>query len=477
MLNLFLCYAPQEREIAQTLARRLEAGAECRVALEELGPGVGATVAEAWDGGTTADAILLLLSKASVPGRATRADWASLLAHVEANEEPPVACVQVGECPHPAILERRRYWQWIDEPLEMLRSLERWVVSLHPRDAATPFSLAPLPGFSHREAELKKLWAALVDRCGTAVIGGSAAGSGKTWLAQEFARQAGPHFRDVLWISCSDRPLPMIAGELAWQLGIAAEGTPETLLATVAETVRSHRVLVVLDDVRGTAPITALADGLGSVLITTRATEECLVELTEPVVGHAVPTMEEREERFWRGLSICRGDGFSLELAARIAELSGTDALAAAGQLVEQGLLDPVDSGGTVFRVAGGVSNPAATVLRWRHAEALNHFYLDWRDQPILARKMIAELDAGVEWALREDWMLAVQLSRRAFLFLSSERRLMESALVMNRLLAEARARGDEKVVKDCEWELSWFQDARGDLYQPAESGEQLSLF
>lgn len=477
MLNLFLCYAPRERAIAQTLARRLEGGAECRVTLEELGPAVGATVAEAWDGGLGNDAILLLLSKDAVPERASRSDWAALLAHVESNEDPPVACVLAEECPHPAILERRRFFRWSETPLEMLRALERWVVSLHPRDAATPFSLAPLPGFSGREEELEKLRDALVDHCGTAVIGGKAAGSGKTWLAHEFARRDGAHFRDVLWISCGNRPASMIAGEIAWQLGIAAEGTPETLLAAVGETVRSHRVLVVLDDVRGPAPFRAPADGLGSVLITTREDVPALISLKSRKSGKRAPSMEEEAEKLWRATSLCRGDGFSLELAARIAELPGPAALEAAGWLVTQGLLDALDSGGTVFRLAGGVSLKAEEALRWRHAEALNEFFLDWRDQPVLVRKMIAELEAALDWAIRQDWAVAVQLTRRAFLFLSSERRRMESALLMNRLLEAARARGDHQVVKDCEWELSWFQDDRGDIYRPAESGEQMSLF
>ncbi len=477
MLNLFLCYAPRDRAIAQTLARRLEGGAECQVTLEELGPAVGSTIAEAWDGGVGNDAILLLLSKDSVPERASRSDWAALLAHVEANEDPPVACVMAEECPHPAILERRRFFRWSEEPLEMLRALERWVISLHPRDAATPFSLAPLPGFSGREEELEKLRRALVDRCGTAVIGGRASGSGKTWLAHEFARRHGAHFRDVLWINSGDRPTSMIAGELAWQLGIAAEGNPESLLATVGITVRSHRILVVLDDMRGPAPFEAPPDGLGSLLITTRNTGPCLVELAARNGARRAPSMDEEAEKLWRAISLCRGDGFSLELAGRVAELPGPDALASANWLVKQGLLDALDSGGTVFRLAGGVSLQPEETLRWRHAEALNEFFLDWRDQPLLVRKMIAELDAALEWAIRQDWAVAVQLSRRAFLFLSSERRRMESALLMNRLLEAARQQGDHQVVKDCEWELSWFQDDRGDIYRPAEGGEQMSLF
>ncbi|MBN9658910.1 MAG: hypothetical protein J0H49_12075 [Acidobacteria bacterium] len=477
MLNLFLCYAPRERAIAQTLARRLEGGAECRVTLEELGPAVGPTVAEAWDGGLGNDAILLLLSREAVPERASRSDWATLLAHVESNEDPPVACILAEECPHPAILERRRFFRWSDTPLEMLRSLERWVISLHPHDAATPFSLAPLPGFIGREAELEKLRNALVDRCGTAVIAGSAPGSGKTWLAHEFALRDGAQFRDVLWIQCGDRPVSMIAGEIAWQLGIAAEGTPETLLATVGETVRAHRVLVVLDDVRGIAPFTTPADGLGSVLVTTRESGPGLINLKSRQARSQAPSMDEEAEKLWRAISLCRGDGFSLELAARVAQLTGPEALESANWLVKQGLLDSLDSGGTVFRLAGGVSQKPEEALRWRHAEALTEFFLDWRDQPLLVRKMIAELDAALAWAIHQDWAVAVQLTRRAFLYLSSERRRLESALLMNRLLDAARSRGDHQVVKDCEWELSWFQDDRGDIYRPAEGGVQMSLF
>lgn len=477
MVNLFLCYAPPLRAIAQCLSRRLETGAECRVSLEELNPSIGANVVEAWEAGIGSDAILLLLSRESVPERSNRSQWAPLLAHVESDEQPPVACVLVEDCPYPPLLKRRRFFQWTEEPLELLRSLERWVVGLHPRDAVTPYSVAGLPGFQGREAELGTLWDALVDQSGTALIGGASAATGKTWLAQQFARQATPHFRDVLWIPCGDRPLSMISGELAWQLGIAAEGTPRSLLAAVAETVQSHRLLVVLDDVRGEAPFTVPTDGYGSVLVTARRDGGCLMELESPMAGKVLPDLDEREERLWRAISLCRPDGFLLELAARIGALPGPEALTIARKLVEQRILDPVDSGETVFRVAGGVFNPPVEALRWRHAEALNEFFLQWKDLQRQARQMIVELDPALHWAIGQDWAVAVQLTRRAFQYLSSERRRMESALLMNRLLHAARARGDHQVAKDCEWELSWFQDDRGDVYRPAEGGEQLSLF
>lgn len=73
---------------------------------------------------------------------------------------------------------------------------------------------------------------------------------------------------------------------------------------------RSHRVLVVLDDVRGPAPFDAPPEGLGSLLITTRISGPCLVDLKARKDAKRAPLMEEEAERLWRAISLCRGDGF-----------------------------------------------------------------------------------------------------------------------------------------------------------------------
>ena len=55
---------------------------------------------------------------------------------------------------------------------------------------------------------LSRLWEALVDQPGTVVVANPVQGSGKTCLAQEFARQAAGQFRDVLLPPVGRRSVP-----------------------------------------------------------------------------------------------------------------------------------------------------------------------------------------------------------------------------------------------------------------------------
>src|SRR5579864_4440141 len=167
MLDVFLCHAPANREVAATIAARLERGAEANVWLDECGSHSGATLATAWEAGLTSAAILLVLSPEAVPPRLRREDWQSLLQHLERNGEPPVGAVLVGDCPYPRLLERKHFFHWGDPRRDVLSAIERWIVSLHQQSEQTPFVPARLPWFEGRQRELDMMWQILVDDAGS----------------------------------------------------------------------------------------------------------------------------------------------------------------------------------------------------------------------------------------------------------------------------------------------------------------------
>jgi hypothetical protein len=153
---------------------------------------------------------------------------------------------------------------------------------------------------------------------------------------------------------------------------------------------------------------------------------------------------------------------------------------AAFEQLVEQRWIDPLDASHARFRLGAGSwaaehLDVQGEMLRRRHAEALNEFFAEWRERPDKCKTLLAELDCGLQWAMRLDWSLATTLAARTFAFLTAQDRLPEAAEIYTRLRQAARERQDSQVVENCTWELSWIQDERGEIRQLPVGG-QLTL-
>lgn len=333
MVTVFLSYAPQDREIAATTAARLERGAEATVLLSECRDH---TVAEDWEGGQYCAAVLLLLSPDSVPARLRREDWESLLGHISGNAEPPVAAMLVRPCAYPRLLERKNFFHWAECSTEALRAIERWGLSLQPSPERRAYEPACLPWFQGRQRELALLWETLVDGAGSAVALQVEPGSGKTSLAQEFARQAGEQFRDVIWVACGSRPWESILGELASRLEVPLDAVQEESVAMLETAVGKHRLLLILDDASGCVPMLPRPDGLASILITTRSED---LALARPAVAIRLERLRREkieapenpaELRLWQAMAVCRPDGFPLELPAEAAGMELPDARARA---------------------------------------------------------------------------------------------------------------------------------------------------
>jgi len=485
VLDIFLCHSIADRDAAGTIAARLERRAEAKVWLDECGSHSGATVAAAWEAGLSSAAILLLLSPSAVPQRLRREDWQSLLQHLESGREPPLGAVLLGDCQYPRLLERKRFFRWEDPARDALRAIERWIVSLHQQSEPLSFVPDPLPWFQGRQQELDTLWETLVDNAGVAVLTNAAPRSGKTSLAQEFARAAREHFRDILWVECGDRSPISIASELAVQLGASLDNSMD--LNRLSALIQEHRLLVVFDDASDETPIVAPPDGRASVLITTRSSE-CgwrpdIRVLQIENAGCPVPEQPSAGSNFFKlceAISVCRPQGFPVELAARIANLDVTEMGAACQHLVEQRWIDPLDAPRGRFRLGAGSLaqenfGEHGERLRQRHAAALSEALAEWRKRPDKCKSLLAELDCGLEWAMRLDWSLATTLADRAFAFLGEQDRLPEAADIYTRLRQAALERRDSRVVENCTWELSWIQDERGEIRQ-APLGGQLAL-
>lgn len=481
MLEVLICCAPADRNLAEKIGARLERGAELDVVFDDS---EGESVASKWESGQSSRAILLVLSPESVPPRADRTEWGALLDHVASNGEPPVASLLARECAYPRILERKNFFRWADGEREALRAIERWAIELH-RDAGDAgFTPARLPWFEGREEELGALWETLVDEAGIAAVINEEPASGKTALAQEFCLRAGAHFRHTLWVDCGDRSQAAIVGELAEQMGVACPGEEDDGLSDLLEAAGRRRTLVVLDDCPPVLVQAASARGRASVLLTARSAE---VPPGSRVVRPAAlaeipvaPPENEIDVRLLKAMAVCRRGGFPLELAARIAGLTPAQANEARSRLIEGRLADPLDEAGGRLRVNALAAKMAGGNLeqqRRRHAELIHQAFAGWMKNLEFDRSYTSELMPAFAWAADADWPLACSLARHGFAFLRHRGRIAEGAGLLDALRDSAAARGDQAVSDECAWELSWLRgEAYRGLGRAPVSGDQLSL-
>ena len=450
MVDVFLCHAPADSAIAAQIAARLERGAEASVWLDPCGRDAPQTLPAAWDGGSSSTAILLLLSPDSLPQSLPIRDWQPLLKHLEGNAAPDVGAVLLDSCPFPKLLERKRFFRWSDSPNDVLRRIERWIVGLH-RDDQPSAVPAPLPWFRGRERELAALWSALVDESGMVVLLNPQPRSGKSALAQEFARLASGHFRDIVWHGSGDL---------------------RTFLPR-------HRQLLVLDALGNEPPAVACEQGRASVLITSRRRDlnfpphARIIEIDcVDSGGHVEWPSEPSEIKLLEAMSVCRPQSVPLQLAARVAGLNDPDARSIADRLAERRLIDPVEATSTYFRLIHGKEPTDA--LRLRHSQILHKAFSDWRKQPEPCSLFLGELEPGFEFAAVSDWNLAIRLAAHAFAFLRAVERLPEAVRLYSRLRDAARERNDEETVQNCCDELAWISDGQGATRSIYVSADQL---
>lgn len=472
VVELFLCCSPAELDTAALVASRLERTAETRVVIDDSG-GVAGT----WEGGLSSTAILVVLSSHTVPSRVSRTEWEAVLTHVTSNAEPPIGFLLIGECGYPRLLERKRFFRWDEGSREALRGIEEWVMRLHRLPERRSFVPARLPWFEGRHSELAVLWETLVDRVGTTEIHHPDAG-GKTSLAQEFARQAGAHFRDILWVDCGDRSAVSIAGDLAEAVGMECEDASSDALARLANVASQHRVLLVFDDLRPGFSFAVGPEGRASVLITTRSEQAKAMRIGDaPSVQLDIPD-DPMLVRLWQAMAVCRPGGFAVELAGEIAEVEPGGVASACARLIQRRLVDPFDQAAGRLRMSAAsraasvaVAGGSFEALRRRHAEVVHAAIRDG------TRQNMAEVVPAFRWAAAGDWNLAGKLARQGYTYLRNHSRVAEGVELLIALREAAESREDWQVSDECSWELSWALNKpyRGADRRPIE-GDQLSF-
>ena len=129
--------------------------------------------------------------------------------------------------------------------------------------------------------------------------------------------------RDALWIGCGDRSDTSILGELADQLG-----TNDT--RTIRELLARHRLLLVLDDVRGSMPLLIPERHHSSILLTTRSSA-----LDVPHRMRLSPANVSRDLcdpthpitlALWQAMSVCAPQGFPTSLPASMIGIQASEA-------------------------------------------------------------------------------------------------------------------------------------------------------
>ncbi len=436
MLDISICYAQADREIALAVAARLSMGAEANVSMDECSKH---GLPSSWTG----SAVVLALSSNSVPVRFDRAEWAGLLDHSTAS----VACLMIDECAYPPLFERKNFYRWNAGSIETLRAMERWAIGLRDQPEQAGFTPARLPWFEGRQRELDLLWQTLVDRAGTVVLVQPEPGSGKTSLAQEFARQALAHFREIRW----NAP--------------GGDG----------------RILHVLDDVSNSLPFPISADSRASVLMTTRfrdleVLQNTIVIELEKCSAPMLRFPEEPEDvRLWKSMAACRADGFPLELAVRIADIPASKARSACERLAEFRLLDPFDEDGPRLRLNAFSIAAAGATHRRRHAEVLRQEFCRWAKYPERCALYLGEIESAFQWSLSNDWPGAVELAKNSLAFLKAQGLVAAGVQRLKRLGEAAELRGDHQTARECTWELSWI-DHEHEVEPPAPANPGMQL-
>ena len=464
LIDVHLCHAPADLQIAELLAKRLDRCAQAKSWLVPCGRNTPETLAATWDGGSSCAAILLLLSQESLPERLPREEWEPLLTHVEQHARPPVASVLLGDCMYPRLLERSAFFRWSRGPEKTLRDIGRWIIARHA--GAPAFVAASLPWFEGRERELHLLWTSLVDSSGFIVVANPDPGSGKTALAQQFAAAAAAHFRDTLWIGCRGRSRNSIRGEIASLLGCSFEN--------VDHFIHEQRILIVLDDVDGPPGIEWSPEARGSVLATARdrvrwGQHARTLEIeTHTGAGRAADRpLGDVERRLFAAMAVCRPHASHLELAARISAVDLPQARAIAD--AAEGRIARLDAAGARFRVCA--LTEIEDSARAAHASAVYGMFSERGDPALLA-----DAEDAFQWALTADWTLAPRLAARVCHLLREKKRLQEAADLYRRLRQAALARGDMDVAGDCAWELSWIEQDDDDLRRPFSPVAQLAF-
>ena len=232
--TVFPCYAPEDRAAASALAGFLERGADVEVLLDEgeIRPGED-MVSKARDA-RTADVVLVLFSRNSIPPRWPRAQWEGALVNEPREEGVRIAFVRCDDCNPPTVLQPR--FELAGLRGAGLREVKRWL-----RARGASWTPPDEPRDLDHAGYLEDLGIAIADRAGVS----TAAGVG---LAYEFARAYREDFDEIFRLECGGRSIAALAGDLATQLGLRLEGEVDVNIQRLADFCAPRRFLFLLEE-------------------------------------------------------------------------------------------------------------------------------------------------------------------------------------------------------------------------------------
>ena len=251
--TLFPCYAAPDGELATALFAFLEQGADVRAFLGEGEMRPGENLAAKAREARTADIVVPLLSRNSVPSPWPRAQWEGALIDEPRAEGVRIAFIRCDDYVPPRVLAP----QFDGRSLEGWRGLKRWV-----RDRVAAYAPSEIQPRPELPADLEALSVALADRPGSATAASAN-------LAAEFARLSTADFDEIFRLECAGRTLAALAGDLATQLGLRLDGDLASNLARMRDFCSERRFLLLFDGARSTAMHELVFGGRCSTLICT----------------------------------------------------------------------------------------------------------------------------------------------------------------------------------------------------------------
>ncbi len=227
------CYAASDGETAAAIAAFLERCGDVRVFLEEGELRAGQDLTDKAREARTADSVLVMFSRNSLPHPWPRSQWEDALVHEPAEEGVRIAFLRCDDCLPPKVLAPQ--FDLSSLPLKGLRQLKRWV-----RHRAAAFSPPEGARCVGHEADLEVLGTAVADRPGCETVASRA-------VAFEFARAYREDFDEVSRLECGGRSLAALAGDWAAQLGLRLEGEVDQNVERLRDFCSARRFLLLLD--------------------------------------------------------------------------------------------------------------------------------------------------------------------------------------------------------------------------------------
>jgi hypothetical protein len=475
MIEVLLCHAREDTAVADAIASRLERCSEANVSREEISSEPASSVGAIFSRELPYSGVVLLLSPDAVPP--TRADkaWRPVLKHLESRVDPPIAPVVVRDCEFPNVLTRKEAYNCRDQA-GGLRDLQAWALDLDKDQPPRTFLAAELQWAIPPKRQIEQLARLLVDKPGAALLSGEQA----TRIAQQFAYETHPFFRDVIWIGCGDRPLEFITGELAYKLGIPAHDSVENTFEASAATAAAHRLLLILLEAPNEFSRLKLPDGMGSVLIT-RTGPEAISESPLPRIDAGPADIRwsdspktDEEQMLLEAAAICNPFGFTRDLVLTIAGMPHAGAVAFDG-LISRRLIDQLDETHLRLNAAGAYEPPDR--LRAAHAQVLTAAYTSSKRNSRPRNDYMGEIETALLWALDNDWNLSKQIAVHAGRFLKEQKRLLEASWVFSQL-QKAAEDSDEDTRAMCSFELRFLPGSEGQQYasRTRPGGESMQM-